>query len=406
MTLTPEELMADAFRSINTGEREGFDTGRHLEHAKRQAEERNFKDVLIVDVDSHHTESESWADIVKYIEDPVIRHLAQSGLRRRGAMEPLLNRTLPSNQGNAGRVIRNALRNTEVTDSSKPRDVQIWHRQMDAIGINYQIVFPTPMLELGMHPDPDIEVAVSWAYNRWLTEEILPRDDSKRSKTMIFLPFNNPDACLRAIEQFGNKPGVVGFMVTSTRYKPVHHNDYAKVYAAIEETGMPIGFHSIFHGQERMLEGMGKFLSVHAIGFVFYSMVHMTNLVINGIPERFPKLKILWIESGLAWVPFMMQRLDHEYAMRTSEAPLLKKKPSEYMREMYYSTQPLEINNLKALETTFEMINAETQLLYSSDYPHWDFDLPSTIWDLPFLTEKAKRRILGENARDLFNLDK
>jgi uncharacterized protein len=51
------------------------------------------------------------------------------------------------------------------------------------------------------------------------------------------------------------------------------------------------------------------------------------------------------------------------------------------------------------------MINAETQLCYSSDYPHWDTDLPSTIYDLPFLTEQAKRNILGDNALRLFNLD-
>ena len=45
-------------------------------------------------------------------------------------------------------------------------------------------------------------------------------------------------------------------------------------------------------------------------------MVHLTNWIINGLPERFPKLKVIWIESGLAWLPFMMQRLDHEYLMR------------------------------------------------------------------------------------------
>jgi len=56
------------------------------------------------------------------------------------------------------------------------------------------------------------------------------------------------------------------------------------------------------------------------------------------------------------------------------------------------------------LECTFRMMNAETQLLYSSDYPHWDFDLPSTIYDLPFLSEKGKHNILGGNAARLFNL--
>jgi predicted TIM-barrel fold metal-dependent hydrolase len=91
--------------------------------------------------------------------------------------------------------------------------------------------------------------------------------------------------------------------------------------------------------------------------------------------------------------------------MRTSEAPLLKKKPSEYMREnFYYSTQPMEDGNHEALALTMKMINAETQLLFASDYPHWDFNLPSQVYDLPFLTENQKRRILGENAREFFNL--
>jgi predicted TIM-barrel fold metal-dependent hydrolase len=74
------------------------------------------------------------------------------------------------------------------------------------------------------------------------------------------------------------------------------------------------------------------------------------------------------------------------------------------MREMYYSSQPMEIQDREAMEVTFRMIDAENRLLYSSDYPHWDFDLPSTIWDLPFLSEKAKHNILGGSAARLFKL--
>jgi len=51
------------------------------------------------------------------------------------------------------------------------------------------------------------------------------------------------------------------------------------------------------------------------------------------------------------------------------------------------------------------MIDAPNSLLYASDWPHWDFDTPSTIWDMPFLDERAKRNILGLNAARLFNLD-
>jgi hypothetical protein len=143
---------------------------------------------------------------------------------------------------------------------------------------------------------------------------------------------------------------------------------------------------------------------MHAITFVHYNLIHLTNWVINGLPERFPKLKVVWVESGLAWVPFIMQRLDFEFHMRPSEAPLLKRPPSHYIREMFFTSQPLERENLKLVESTFAAIRAETQLMYSSDWPHWDFDTPSTIDTLPFLTKRAKRRILGLNAARVFNL--
>jgi predicted TIM-barrel fold metal-dependent hydrolase len=193
-------------------------------------------------------------------------------------------------------------------------------------------------------------------------------------------------------------------MVTTVRHLPVHHNDYMKVYRAIEERGLALSFHSGFNWMEPIFKTCNRFIAVHALGFTVYNILHLTNWVVNGLNERFPKLPVIWIEAGLAWVPFLMQRLDHEYMMRSSECPTLKKKPSEYMRDMYYSSQPIELQNMKAVELTFEMINAETQLLYSSDYPHWDFDLPCTIHDLPFLTEKAKHNILGGNAARLFNL--
>jgi hypothetical protein len=222
---------------------------------------------------------------------------------------------------------------------------------------------------------------------------------------MLYLPFNDPDAAFRMVQEMGGKPGVVGFMVTAARYKPVHHNSYMRIYALLEEMGLPLGFHSAYNWNDQSLSLMNKFISVHALGFVWHNMVHMTNWIMNGLPERFPKLKVVWIESGLAWLPFMIQRLDNEYMMRSSEAPALKRLPGDYIRDMYFTSQPMERSAAdEVLEITMRMIKAETQLMYSSDYPHWDFDLPSTIFDLPFLSETAKRNILGGNAIRFFGL--
>ncbi len=390
-------------RLFNTGERAGYDTKIHLENATKQAQDRGFDDVLIVDADAHHlNEITHFREIAKYIDDDVFRNEVFMG-EKGGLMYPGFRG--PQHQSLSGRLIRYRNEAMEKFDNEGAlAEVEFSQKSMKAIGIDYQIVFPTALLALGMHPDVQIETQMAWAYSRWLVEEILPH--SPHIKTMLYLPMNDPKSCEKFVEYFGDKKGVVGFMVTSARYRPVHANDYMRLYRMIEERDLPLSFHAIYHQQERMFEGMNKFLSVHALGFIFYNLVHITNMVINGIPERFPKLKLLWIESGLAWVPFLMQRLDNEYMMRSSEAPLLKKLPSEYMKEMFYTSQPIENGDLKALQLTMEMINAETQLLFSSDYPHWDFNLPSTIWDLPFLSEPAKRRILGTNAWDLFQLDK
>jgi uncharacterized protein len=405
MSISEDVLGLSDIARINTGERAGFDTREHLAHARRQAEERNYSDILIVDADAHHYESESWPDIAKYIEDPTIRYRAFHGAAAGTAVASMrsLMPTSALDQSSSGRYLRYPRRRFEAGDDGAPRDVALVRREMDAIGIDYQIVFPTPLLELGLHHDSRMEAALSWAYTRWLTEEILPHDD--RIKTMVLLPFTDPDASMRTIETFGDRPGVVGFMVTSARHRPVHDNAYVPIYRALEERGLPLGFHAAIMAHDRIYEGMNRFLSIHALGFVIPNLVHLTNFVVNGIPERFPRLKIVLIESGLAWLPFIMQRLDHEYLMRRSDAPLLKKLPSEYIREhFYFTTQPLETANHRALELTMDMINAKTQLMFASDYPHWDFDLPSQVYDLPFLTDETKRRILGFNAAAVFNL--
>jgi len=386
------------FRDLSVEE---FDTTTMLEHATQQAIQRRYEDFFICDVDGHHYESGSFAKICEYIEDPVMRDQAKyqgmggGGIASsRGGYQELM-----------GRVTRYPGRRKEKTPSGVLRDIALTKRWLDAIGIDVVCLFPTPMLSLGLTPRKEVEVALARAYNRWLCEEVLAQEPRIRSS--LYLPLNDPEATYQVVKEFGGKKGVIGFTIVAPHYKAVYDNAYVKTYALIEEMGLPLVFHGAFAwGEDQSISLCNRFLAVHALGFSWFNIVHCTNWLVNGMPERFPKLKVAWVESGLAWIPFLMQRLDNEWMMRSSEVPLLKKRPSDYMREMFYSTQPMEmVNNREALELTFKMINAETQLLYASDYPHWDMDLPSTIYDLPFLSETAKRNILGGNAKRFFNLE-
>jgi predicted TIM-barrel fold metal-dependent hydrolase len=374
-----------------------------LAKARQQVASKKLDDYFIVDVDSHIGDAEAWPEVLKFIENDATREAAAffGGGSGQGAF---LNNTPGLQlQHVGGRIPHGAQLQESVADKSVPRAVTLSRKAMDNMGLDYQVFFPSALLFLGMHPQRDMEVELATAYNRWIVEHVLPHEP--RMKAMLYLPFNTPEAAEAMVKRFIGAPGVVGFLVTSTRYQPVHANEYMRLYRMLEEANMPIGFHAHHNWHNEYTRHLNRFMSVHALSFVLSNLVHLTNWIVNGLPERFPKLKVMWIESGLAWVPFLMQRLDHEYLMRVSEAPLLKKLPSEYMQEMFYTIQPMETTNMKLLQGTFEAIKADTQLLYASDWPHWDFDLPSRITDLPFLNERSKWNILGGNAARVFNLD-
>jgi predicted TIM-barrel fold metal-dependent hydrolase len=373
-----------------------------LARATRQAAERGLDKYFIVDADSHIGDGLAWGEVLKFVENETVRDAAMFFGGGTGRAAFLNDTPGLQHQHVGGRIPHGAHLREPIADKSVPREVALSRKAMDCLALDYQIFFPSALLFLGMHPQREIEAELATAYNRWIVEHVLPHEP--RMKAMLYLPFNTPEAAEATVRRFLGAPGVVGFLVTSTRYQPVHANEYMRLYAMLEEAQMPIGFHAHHNWQNEYTRHLNRFVSMHAISFVLSNMVHLTNWVINGLPERFPKLKVMWIESGLAWLPFLMQRLDHEYLMRVSEAPLLRRLPSEYIAEMFYTMQPMEATNLKLLEGTFEAIRADTQLLYASDWPHWDFDVPAKVFDLPFLDERARRNILGYNAARVFNL--
>ena len=78
---------------------------------------------------------------------------------------------------------------------------------------------------------------------------------------MIYLPFNSPLECEKIVREFGNRPGIVGFTICAVRHKPVHHNQYARLYAMIEETGKPLVFHAGPHWDDPSFTQLNRFIS-------------------------------------------------------------------------------------------------------------------------------------------------
>ncbi len=381
---------------------ETFDTGRHLANARRRAA-AGIDDILVIDADAHVYEKESIVEIIPLIEDPIVRQLAQSaqGAARQAARFPL-DRVAYHDAG--GRIVRDILRRLETTPGGAAhRAAVLALRAMDAMGIDIAALSPFGLQIMGLHPQPEVEAGVLGAYNRWLTERVLP--GSPRLLGWIMLPFNAPRAALDTVEAYAGRPGVAGFQVTALREKPVHDNAYMPVYAAIEETGLPLAFHGGADWEDPLFRTVSRFAAVKALSQQWYNIVHCTNWVVNGMAERFPALPVIWMDSGVSWVPWLMMRLDNEYRMRSSECPSLRRLPSAYMKEMYYTSNPVEVPDREdALAAAYRAIDAPNSLVYASNYPAPDMDLPGAIGDLAILGEADKRRILGGTARRLFGL--
>lgn len=401
---SPVKKVSDEFARFRGG----------LENAIEQARSRGFDKLSIVDVDAH--QMEPFALFTKYLKDPFKKKYAR--------LMPKLDPDVEwyrSYHFADGRIKR--------TDISYPRPqspeeiVREFSDLMVKIGIKKSIVLPNQMLSLGHNPFAttskksietqsrqetkewyEFEVAVANAYIDYMLDNFLGK--YPEILTMIYAPANSPEAAADLIDRVGKEKGVAGIMVTPIRPTLAGSNDWNPIYEAAQKKGLSISFHAEgYHGD--YLKGFKKYMPAHALSFPYYLAIQLTSIVTEGIPERFPNVKFAFLEGGVSWIPWIMQRLDSLYWMRGAvEAPMLKRPPSEYIKRFYFSSQPLDRpNNAWELEYVFRVFNAEEQLMYSSDYPHWDFDLPSTIYNLPFLSDSAKEKILGKNANNVYRLN-
>lgn len=359
---------------------------RLLEQAEGQVKELRLDECLVIDADVHH--SEALAEISDFMDEPYRERVK--------AREGLEFYILPYDLGDPAV-------GSKVGGPSKRLKAGEVSRQVRRIGVDASILYPTEILHLGLSPQEGMEAAIAEGYARWVTEKVLPEDPSM--KAMLYLPFSNPDVSLRIVEQYSEHPSVAGFLVTSIRNEQVHHNRHARVYHALSEREQVLAFHPAPYWRDQQFGIFNQLLSVHALSIPFYNIVHMINIVVHGLPERYPGIRWLFPESGISWVTFLVHRLDNEYMMRPSEAPVLKKKPGEYIREFYFTTQPLErVDDPDNLAALMNLVGPK-QLLYASNYPRWDFEPPARICDLPFLSEEDRLDILGRNAARLFKLE-
>lgn len=281
---------------------------------------------------------------------------------------------------------------------------------MDTEGIDIAVLFATVTMgpSSGVLPSGDVEfeAALCRAYNSWVAE--YAATDRARLKPVAVLPTRNIPAAVaeitRCIEQLGFVGAELPTNSEGVRYPGDSH--FYPIYEAAQSLGVPIFIHPHAGGQIRYVgrERFDNFFHGHMIAFPFEQMIAAMHIVTAGVLDRFPRLRIGFLESGIGWVPYWFERMDEHWAKLAHLVPNLSRAPSDWARDprVIFSCDPDE----ETLPAVLGWLG-EDRVMYASDYPHWDAKTPDTVKILASrddLTDTQKRKILGENAARIFHL--
>ena len=328
----------------------------------------------IIDADGHVRDRD--ADIRAHMEDP--------WNKREGSL-------LPSDEWDSSMF---------GTLGMNITDVPTRLRDMDTEGIEMSVLFPTGAFHVNRMPEKAYAGAFSRAYNNWISS--MCSEAPERLKGVGVAPFQDVPAAVEEINRAVTKLGVVGITVGTYGMKDhLGQELFWPIYEELERLDVPLLIHNSRSGPAGE-NRFDTFLFKHTIGRPFETMLDCAALMYGGVPERFPKLRIAFLECGVGWVPYWMDRMDEEYEHRQSEAPLLKAMPSEYMKagNWYYAAEPEE----ESLPYGIERVG-EKNIVFASDYPHWDGMFPNvtkTIKERTDISDDFKAKFLGDNAKALY----
>lgn len=292
----------------------------------------------------------------------------------------------------------------------KPERSGMWDphrriRDMDAEGQDIAVLFPGPWGLAGPgHPDKGMAIAIARAYNNWLAEYCKP--DPGRLKGVASLAAWDVQESAAELRRCVKELGFVGGMLPN---RPPHTDRnlddpaYDPLWEEAQRLDVPICIHNNAY-QMAMRHRFGTYLQNKPIHDPVENMLAVQCFVFGGALDRFPKLRVAFMEAGVGWVPFWIDRLG-EYYEEFLVGKFKRGEPAEYIKseQCFFSCEVEEHTIAYAVKT----IGAD-RIVYASDYLHHDAKWPGSvacIQERTDLSAKDKAKILGGNAATMYRLE-
>jgi predicted TIM-barrel fold metal-dependent hydrolase len=273
-------------------------------------------------------------------------------------------------------------------------------QHLDHYGIEHGIMNPLSPTGQG-DQNAEFSAAMAFAANEWQVEGWHKRDP--RLKASVIVPYEDGELSRIEIRRRAGNKAFAHVLLLSRTSELLGKRRYWPIYEAAVEAGLPVGIHVFgYSGWAMTNSGWPSFYIEEMTEHATSCQALVTSLIMEGVFERYPELKIVMIEAGFAWLPALGWRLDKHWKRLKDEVPHLRRAPSEYMREhIWVSTQPME--ETEQPEHLIDIMSwiGWDRILFASDYPHWDFDDPVLALP-PSLDQERREKIYSGNAKALY----
>lgn len=298
-------------------------------------------------------------------------------------------------------------------------DAAEWVDFLDNVGIDWTAVYPTSGLAVGRIVSIDWAVAACRAYNDWVHEEYV--NVTPRVKGVALIPLQSPDAAAEELHRAVTQLGMVAAMLPSNGEGiKAHLGDpiYWPVYEEAQKLGCALAVHGGCHHHFGM-DSFSTYYPVHALGHPFGIVVQAAAMLSHGIFDRFPGLRVGFLEGGATWVPFYLDRMRRSYeghVQQNIQGDYVQgPQPSEGAIE-HFKRHVREGRIFVGFDCDDEGLGYSIQragreaFLFASDYPHESFNAQTCrheideLLEREDLNEKDKEAVLAGNAKRFYGV--
>jgi hypothetical protein len=250
-------------------------------------------------------------------------------------------------------------------------------------GIDRCVLNPTENLGLAEVNNDRYAVAIARGYNDWLLDQVADHD--ALAGNALVAP-QAPDRAAAEVDRLADEPDVVGVVVPTAGLRPLAgHRSYHPIYEAAADAGLPVSLYPTvgvggYHQQYYSSQWFAEDYTYHP---AFSHVEHVTSLVFEGVPVKYPDCRFLLQGAGVGFGPYLVGRLDDHYLELGYEIPALEELPSRYLdRAFYWCTAPIgTVGRWADYHATMVRMLGVDNVVYTSDLPHQFGESPAALAD-------------------------